>query len=115
MATAHGAESTAPVVQLGGPGETNRVLTADEIDELEAPGYTDADVAFVHGMIAHHEQALAMTALVEDAGRPRRPSPVRRARSTSASTTRSPSWRRGSPNEARTWPSRTARTWRTAS
>ncbi len=60
------AESTAPVVQLGGPGETNRVLTSDEIAGLSVPGYTDADVAFVHGMIAHHEQALAMTAMVED-------------------------------------------------
>jgi uncharacterized protein (DUF305 family) len=56
---------TAPVVQLGGPGETNRVLTSAQIDELEGPGYTDADVAFVHGMLAHHEQALALTALVE--------------------------------------------------
>ena len=60
------AQSTAPVVQLGGPGETNRVLTSDEISNVSVPGYTDADVAFVHGMIAHHEQALAMTAMVED-------------------------------------------------
>ncbi len=58
------AEETAPVVQLGGPGETGRVLTSDEIGELDVPAYTDADVAFVHGMIGHHEQALAMTALV---------------------------------------------------
>jgi uncharacterized protein (DUF305 family) len=58
-------EGTAPVVQLGGPGETNRVLTGEETDQLAGPAYTDADVAFVHGMIAHHEQALAMTALVE--------------------------------------------------
>ena len=42
------------------------MLTSDEVDELEAPGHTAADVAFVHGMIAHHEQALAMTALVPD-------------------------------------------------
>jgi uncharacterized protein (DUF305 family) len=59
------AEDTAPVVQLGGPGETNRVLTEEEAGELSGPAYTEADVAFVHGMIAHHEQALAMTALVE--------------------------------------------------
>jgi uncharacterized protein (DUF305 family) len=60
------AEGTAPVVQLGAPGETSRVLTSDEIADLSVPGYTDADVAFVHGMIAHHEQALEMTAMVED-------------------------------------------------
>jgi uncharacterized protein (DUF305 family) len=59
------AEETAPVVQLGGPGETNRVLTSDEIDALDVPGYTDADVGFVHGMIAHHEQAIEMAAMVE--------------------------------------------------
>ena len=59
-------EGTAPVVQLGGPGETSRVLGSDEIANLSVPGYTDADVAFVHGMIAHHEQALAMTAMVDD-------------------------------------------------
>jgi uncharacterized protein (DUF305 family) len=59
-------ESTAPVVQLGGPGETNRVLTDEETDQLGAPGHTDADVAFVHAMLAHHAQALAMTSLVPD-------------------------------------------------
>ena len=64
------AEATAPVVQLGAPGETNRVLTSDEIGELDVPTYTDADVAFIHGMIAHHEQALEMAAMVEErAGR----------------------------------------------
>jgi uncharacterized protein (DUF305 family) len=58
------ADNTAPVVQLGGPGDTNRVLSSEEISELDGPGYTDADIAFVHAMIAHHEQALEMTALV---------------------------------------------------
>jgi uncharacterized protein (DUF305 family) len=60
------AASSAPVVQLGAPGETGRVLTDAEVATLDAPEYTDADVAFVHGMIAHHQQALAMTALVDD-------------------------------------------------
>jgi len=59
-------DSAAPVVQLGAPGETSRVLTDSEVGALESPTYTDADVAFVHGMIAHHEQALAMTALVAE-------------------------------------------------
>lgn len=53
-------------VQLGAPGEEGRELSSDEIAELDQPGYTDADVAFVHGMIMHHEQALVMTSLVED-------------------------------------------------
>jgi uncharacterized protein (DUF305 family) len=49
-----------PVVQLGPPGETGTPLTEDD------PGYTEADVAFVQGMIPHHAQALVMTDLVAD-------------------------------------------------
>lgn len=33
---------------------------------LQGPRYTDADVRFVQGMLAHHGQALVMTALVEE-------------------------------------------------
>ncbi|MGH9251871.1 MAG: DUF305 domain-containing protein, partial [Acidimicrobiales bacterium] len=59
-----------PVVQLGPPGETGTPLTEDEVAELDQPQYTDADVAFVQGMIPHHGQALVMTDLVADrAGR----------------------------------------------
>lgn len=60
------AGQSAPVVQLGAPGETNRVLTDDEIAAIEVPTYTGADVEFVHGMLAHHQQALVMTALVAE-------------------------------------------------
>jgi len=61
----------APVVQLGGPGESNRPLSEDEVDELDelddaSKTTTDADVAFVQNMIPHHEQALVMTAMVAD-------------------------------------------------
>jgi uncharacterized protein (DUF305 family) len=55
----------APVVQLGGPSGSNRTLSDDEAADITAPAYTDADVAFVQGMIAHHRQALEMTAMVE--------------------------------------------------
>lgn len=33
---------------------------------MSRPGYTAADVRFMQGMIAHHAQALAMTALLRD-------------------------------------------------
>jgi uncharacterized protein (DUF305 family) len=63
-------DDTSRVVQLGGPGETSRVLGADELDELGSPSHTDADVSFVQAMIVHHRQALAMTAMVDErAGR----------------------------------------------
>ncbi|MGH8838194.1 MAG: DUF305 domain-containing protein [Jiangellaceae bacterium] len=55
-----------PVVQLGPPGETGTPLTDDEIAELDDAQYTEADVAFVQGMISHHAQALVMTDLVAD-------------------------------------------------
>jgi uncharacterized protein (DUF305 family) len=55
-----------PVVQLGPPGETGTPLTEDEIAELDDARYTEADVAFVQGMIPHHAQALVMTDLVAD-------------------------------------------------
>lgn len=59
--------SDAPVVQLGGPGESNRPLTEEEIENLDqVPTHTAADVAFVQNMIPHHEQALVMTAMVAD-------------------------------------------------
>jgi uncharacterized protein (DUF305 family) len=56
----------ASIVQLGAPGATNRELTAKEAAALEIPSFTQADVDFVHAMIAHHQQALVMTALVSE-------------------------------------------------
>jgi uncharacterized protein (DUF305 family) len=57
------------VVQLGGPGETGRELSEEELAELEDPTYTAADVAFVQNMIPHHEQALEMIALIGERSR----------------------------------------------
>lgn len=59
-------DGSAPrVVQPGAPGTPSRELTPEEAAELPAaPEHTDADVAFMQGMIAHHVQALRMTRLV---------------------------------------------------
>lgn len=59
-------ESDTPVVQLGAPGESNRTLSPDEVEGLDQPEHTEADVAFVHGMVPHHQQALEMTAMVDE-------------------------------------------------
>lgn len=58
--------STAPVVQLGGPGEDNRTLAPDEQLDLTETPYTEADVVFVRDMLHHHAQALVMTGYVEE-------------------------------------------------
>lgn len=49
------------VIQAGAPGETNRVLTDDEVDAIEPLPEQLADVEFMRGMIHHHAQALVMT------------------------------------------------------
>lgn len=58
--------SAAPIVQLGAPGESNRVLTPEEAAEIAAPEYTDVDVQFARDMLHHHAQALRMTGFVPD-------------------------------------------------
>ena len=58
--------NSARTVSPGAPGEASRLMSADEINDTAALAYTDADVHFMSGMIAHHAQALEMTALVAD-------------------------------------------------
>lgn len=61
---------TAPVVQLGAPGASNRVLAPDEVQDLadDTAEPSESDIAFVRDMIPHHQQALEMTALAERNG-----------------------------------------------
>lgn len=54
---------TAPVVQLGAPGETNRVVTSQDAGPTVT--YSALDVTFMQEMIGHHRQALEMTALID--------------------------------------------------
>lgn len=53
-------------VQPGAPGAATRVLSAEQVEQLRPPRHTAADVAFMQGMIPHHQQALEMAALVAD-------------------------------------------------
>ncbi|HVD04534.1 MAG TPA: DUF305 domain-containing protein, partial [Gemmatimonadaceae bacterium] len=54
----------APVVQAHTSEVTMRLPAADVRPDSARHGYTAADVRFVHHMVAHHAQALAMTSLV---------------------------------------------------
>lgn len=53
-------------VQAAAPGKDSERLTADEVAALGVPGYTEADVRFMQGMIPHHAQAIEMVALMPD-------------------------------------------------
>jgi uncharacterized protein (DUF305 family) len=57
---------TAPIIQPGAPGQPSRVITAEKATDTSGVRFTEADVRFMQGMIAHHAQALEMTALVAD-------------------------------------------------
>lgn len=59
-------QSAPQVVRPGAPGEPGRIESARGSRTQEQPGYTEADVQFMQGMIPHHAQALEMTALVPD-------------------------------------------------
>jgi uncharacterized protein (DUF305 family) len=53
-------------LQAGAPGEPGVVLTEAPAEELVLGSpFVEADVAFMRDMQVHHEQALAMTAMVE--------------------------------------------------
>nr|WP_297427837.1 DUF305 domain-containing protein [uncultured Actinotalea sp.] len=69
--TLGGAEDTRDDVltlQPGLPGEANRAVDPDDVapDASLVSPFSDADVAFLEAMRVHHEQALTMTALVEE-------------------------------------------------
>lgn len=55
----------APIVQPGAPGQASRTLEGREAARIADNSYSDADVAFMQGMIMHHGQALEMAALVQ--------------------------------------------------
>lgn len=57
---------TAPVVQLGAPGQPNRTLSPEDAAALESPGHVEQDVEFVRNMLHHHSQAIQMTGYVDD-------------------------------------------------
>lgn len=58
--------STAPVVQLGAPGEGNRTMSPEEQLEVAESTHSETDVAFVRDMLHHHAQALVMTGFVDE-------------------------------------------------
>ena len=56
----------APIVQPGAPGQASRTLEARDAARVSDNRYSDDDVAFMQGMIPHHQQAVEMANLVAD-------------------------------------------------
>jgi uncharacterized protein (DUF305 family) len=54
----------APIVQPGAPGQPTRNISTNQATDLHAVQATAADVAFMQGMIGHHQQAIDMTDLI---------------------------------------------------
>lgn len=53
------------IVQPGPIGEAPKVISADEATKLADTSYAPGDVAFMQGMIVHHQQAVDMAKLVD--------------------------------------------------
>jgi uncharacterized protein (DUF305 family) len=57
----------APIVQPGAPGQNSKTLTP-ETARFQQRAPSAADIAFMQGMIMHHDQAVGMTALLSRQG-----------------------------------------------
>jgi len=55
-----------PIVKPGAPGQASQTLSAEEATKLAQASYTAEDVAFMQGMILHHQQAVDMARLVKE-------------------------------------------------
>jgi uncharacterized protein (DUF305 family) len=53
-----------PLIQPGAPGEGSRPISPQTATDQSRVQFTDADVRFMQGMIAHHAQAIEMTSLL---------------------------------------------------
>ena len=61
-AAADGQAAAPAIVQPGAPGQASTVVSS--VPAFQSPSHTDADVAFMQGMIHHHNQALQMVAMI---------------------------------------------------
>ena len=74
------------IVQPGAPGEEGRELSEDDATSVDPPAHTPADTRFMQGMIAHHQQAIDMAALVPDLGPSHEPRATKRTAGRTHST-----------------------------
>lgn len=60
------AAQDAPILQPGAPGQATKALSAEDATKLANTAFSPGDVAFMQGMIVHHQQAVDMAALVDE-------------------------------------------------
>lgn len=66
LLTASYAVAQPPIIQPGAPGQSSRQISVEEASALAGTTITDADVTFMQDMIQHHNQAVVMTAMIDD-------------------------------------------------
>jgi uncharacterized protein (DUF305 family) len=59
-------DSGAPIIAPGAPGEANKTLSPADIGTDRTLAPNEQDLVYVVGMIAHHQQAVEMTALAPE-------------------------------------------------
>jgi uncharacterized protein (DUF305 family) len=64
--TLNSEDYSAPIIQPGMPGSPSKILDADEATKISNTSYISADVEFLQGMIAHHEQAIVMSNMADE-------------------------------------------------
>jgi uncharacterized protein (DUF305 family) len=64
--TGTSADGGAPIIAPGAPGEANKTLSPDDIGTDRTVAPNEQDLTYVAGMIAHHQQAVEMTALAPE-------------------------------------------------
>ncbi|NRB72065.1 MAG: DUF305 domain-containing protein [Xanthomonadales bacterium] len=61
LAASSWAQTPAPIVQPGAPGQPSKTLAAEDAVQIADTAYTVDDVRFLTDMIPHHHQALVMS------------------------------------------------------
>ncbi|HEU5284960.1 MAG TPA: DUF305 domain-containing protein, partial [Sphingomicrobium sp.] len=64
-AAAGAAAQTVPIIQPGAPGQPAVPISADQATRIADTRFSPDDVRFMQDMIAHHQQAIDMAALVK--------------------------------------------------
>ena len=66
LASSAAIAQTAPIILPGAPGTPSQEITPEQAIAIAGTAYAPGDVAFMQGMIVHHQQAVTMSQLVPE-------------------------------------------------